>query len=530
MAYHNRIRVHQATLLRESILRDGLGLHEHRVLEVLAAKMAKRTGPRPLTIIDTCYPSISTIAEYSILSKSAVNRAITKLIGHGYITKSKIPGYKLRKNNPSDRFDGNRYHLVPEIWDAAFTPKDKVKAAAGDESTSIPPAISAAKQAKEQAVLDELDIEPAQKDSKPSSAEDKYAQTEAIIALLKEDFGDHPTFQRPDATRIMTGCVRACIDIVGTEYSCVSAFEWIFDDEKTRIATAKSKLLGGFIRGAFTNWFAEFKAGADELGQQFVDEQCQSDDVEFYVVFNRSDLHHVKPTSNWLKKHLGFHLRDIVEDDGTAAGTEEEAQVMMFRISDEYRAARRAVRDQEVESVDDAGRDEDQVLSSVDGGDETDFADQDEDMRNDPKSVVEIGRVNPGSREITTTQAAYELSWQILVGLGHKRIKADAHRVLAQKLFPLIREHGYKDVKRTIDWMIGVNAYWLTQLPWGHNGDKCPIATFVARYPEFHPEAYAYYVTEQNAIKRENPGYNPDIDDPTTGIGKLAAAMTNQRF
>ena len=393
MAYHNRIRVHQAVALRERLLNDGLGLNEHRVLEVLAAKMARPPDPEskrkrsPLTITNTCYPSISTIAEYAILSKSAVNRAIKELIAHGYILKSKIPGYKLRKKNPNDRFDGNRYHLVPAIWDNAI-PAKKTKEAAGDEIAPPAPTTSAADRVAEQAVLNGLDSKPAKNDSNPALAEDKYSETEAIIALLETNFRQHPTFMHKDATQMLTSNVRHCIDFAGAQYSCLRVFEWILADEDRCIAIFSSDRLGGFIKGAFKNWFAEFKA--------------------------------------------------------------EEAEYM--------------------ES----------------------FDDQDEDMGDGPESDGQEESVTTMPREITTTQAAYELSWQILVGLGHKKIKADAHRVLAQKLFPLIREEGYKDVKRTIEWMFEINSYWQMQIARGHNGDKCPIATFVARYHEFHPEAVAH--------------------------------------
>jgi helix-turn-helix protein len=344
MGFHNRLRMHQATALLPSILKDSLGLNEHRVLQVLGAAMAKPPDPKstkprsPLTVTDTCFPSIVTICRESLCSDSSVRRALTKLIDNGYITKSKIPGRKLRPGKHPNKFENNRYHLVSEVWDAAFTPKDKVT---GDASPSTLPPISDADRAADQAILDGFDTMPARKDSKPALAADKYTQTEAIIALLNTNFRQHPTFEHKDANKIMTGCVRACIDTAGAQYSCLSVFEWILTDEERCIAIFSSDRLGGFIKEMFKKWFAEFKAADDESIQSLLDELCQCDDVEFQVIFKRSKLHHIKPLCNWLKAHLGADLLELTEDDGTAAGTKEEAQVMMFRVSDEYRAARR---------------------------------------------------------------------------------------------------------------------------------------------------------------------------------------------
>jgi hypothetical protein len=129
----------------------------------------------------------------------------------------------------------------------------------------------------------------------------------------------------------------------------------------------------------------EFKAAEDESNQKFVDECCQLDDVELRAIVKRSVLHIVKPMCNWLKAHLGPDLLDLVEDDGIAARTEEEAQVMMFRVSDEYRAARRLALNQEVNS-DDAAQD------VSDDDEEADEHDPQDDFYPDPMSAEEEDR------------------------------------------------------------------------------------------------------------------------------------------
>jgi hypothetical protein len=74
-----------------------LGLKEHRVLQVLAARMAFRNGPDPLTIIDTYFPELLTLVEDSLLCDRTVRYALDGLIDNGYLTKTKNPGKKLRK-------------------------------------------------------------------------------------------------------------------------------------------------------------------------------------------------------------------------------------------------------------------------------------------------------------------------------------------------------------------------------------------------------------------------------------------------
>jgi DNA-binding MarR family transcriptional regulator len=358
MAFHNRLRLQQATALRTRIKKDGLGLKEYQVLRVLAVRMAREPKPdskikrNRLTITDTCFPKLATICEESILSDSSVRRALDNLIDFDYITKSKIPGRNLRKGNNPNKYENNRYHLVPELWDAAFTPKDKVNAAAGDESTSTPPSISDADRASDEAFVDAIDTKPAQKESKPTLVDDKYAQTETIITLLKIHFGGHATFQRPDAIAIMTDCVRTCIDVAGCGDMCLGVLTRVCGREKTRASIGKSTKLGGYIEVAFKNWLTEYKAAYDKEMWVFVDALCNSDSVSYRISFSRPTINDIKPSCNWLREHLGSHLLELVEDDGTAAGTEEDAQVMMFRVSAEYRAARRLGHDPDQASED----------------------------------------------------------------------------------------------------------------------------------------------------------------------------------
>jgi hypothetical protein len=374
MAFHNRLRLQQATALRASIVKDGFGLKEYQVLRVLAARMAREPKPdskekrNPLTITDTCWPSLKTICKESLLSDSSVRRALDNLLaGDRYITKSKIAGRRLRKGKKANKYENNRYHLVPELWDAAFTPKPKEKAAAGGEIISTPPAVSAA----DEAFVEAIDTKPVQRDSMPASVEGKYAQTENILTLLKTHFGSHATFQLPDATRIMTSNIWDCIDIAGSGDLCLAALEWVFANEEICAkVTARAKKLGGYIVVAFRNWLAEYKADRDEVMQACIDQFCDNDLPKYQLVFTRAQLHLIKPTCDWFREKLVPHLLDLVDDDVTAARTGEEAHVITFSLSPEYRAARRLGRKPDQGAGSEAEEEEPETISSNDNEDE----------------------------------------------------------------------------------------------------------------------------------------------------------------
>jgi hypothetical protein len=332
----NFTRIKQVMALAPRLSEAGLDPYDFAVLLLLASKMAYETKPGTLTVINTCYPSKETIAKGAVCKVRRVYTAIANLKRCGFIDVSK---WEDRRG-----VEHNRYHLMPDIWDKAFTPKDK--ASDGGDITIATPVVTAA----DQVVLDELDSKPVIKDSKPPVADDKYGETDAIIAFLRSRFGDHPTFKHKDAIQMMTGCVRACIDIADTQNSCLDVLKWKFngDDEKTLVATANSRSLGGYIRAAFPGWFAECKVDYDEYQQASLDELCEGDSREFRYECRRSPLN-IKSLCDWLREHLGSDLLELVDDEDDAARTEDK-QVVMFRVSDEYRAARRLALNQEARS------------------------------------------------------------------------------------------------------------------------------------------------------------------------------------
>jgi hypothetical protein len=329
------IRVKQVMALAPRLRAAGLDPYDYAVLLELARRMAQKTVPEELRIIDTCFPTMKQIADGSVCQVRRVGTAIANLKRCGLLEVSKW--------KDSRGVEHNRYHVTP-IWDTAFTPTEKI----GGDHTRSAPVLSEADLAADKAFLDALDTTPAKKDSKPPVADDKYGETDAIIALLRTHFGDHTTFQHKDAIQMMTSCVRACIDIAGPDYSCLDVFHWTFDNEKTRVATANSRSLGGYIRAAFPGWFAESKVDYAECQQASLDELCQGDGREFRYVCSRSHLN-IKSLCDWLREHLGSDLLELVDDEDDAART-ENTQVVMFRVSDEYRAARRLALNQEARS------------------------------------------------------------------------------------------------------------------------------------------------------------------------------------
>jgi DNA-binding MarR family transcriptional regulator len=382
--FHSYKRVRQAMALHNKLSEDGLGIYEQQVLIFLGSMMAHETKNR-LTIINTCFPTVNEIAKACFAKPTRTNQALDALETKGYITREDF------KKGGRDRI---RYALVEAVWDAAWTPTVKAAAATGEV---VPPApvISAADRAADKTFLAELDskpatkpaTKPAQKDSEPSPIDGKYDQTEAIIALLRKHFPDHPTFEHPDANRMLTSNVRACIDVAGSKYSAFYVFQSKFDDDEARIAAAKSLLLGGYIRSEFKKWFAEYKADWDACIQAGIDELCEKDLPEYRFIFGRRRLRDVKPIGNWLREHLGSHLLELVEDDGTAAGTEDSAQVMMFRVSEEYKATRRAalaLQSDDHDGADDDAADvdaEEEETEPITSDDDYDGADDDAEYR-----------------------------------------------------------------------------------------------------------------------------------------------------
>jgi hypothetical protein len=103
--------IHLLPYLHQEYVRDGnppkpndtRAMFDHVVIQVLGQAMASEPEPgsktkrNPLTITDTCWPRLLTICRETALSESSVRRTLDRLIANGYITKSRIPGRKLRK-------------------------------------------------------------------------------------------------------------------------------------------------------------------------------------------------------------------------------------------------------------------------------------------------------------------------------------------------------------------------------------------------------------------------------------------------
>jgi hypothetical protein len=90
--------IHLLPYLLQEYVRDGKrpkrndtrAMFDHVVVQVLGRAMASEPKPgsktkrNPLTITDTCYPSLMTICRHTALSESSVRRALDRLIANGY--------------------------------------------------------------------------------------------------------------------------------------------------------------------------------------------------------------------------------------------------------------------------------------------------------------------------------------------------------------------------------------------------------------------------------------------------------------
>jgi hypothetical protein len=334
--FFNFERVKQATALAPQLYAAKLDAYDYAVLIFLASKMAYETDPEnPLSVINTCYWSKEEIAKGAVCRVRRVGTAVANLKRCGFID--------ITKWVTRGKVEHNRYHLMPEVWDNAFTPKPKAKPATG-EITPPAPVISAADRAADQAVAAEISNGPGKKDPEPIVEEDKYAEDDDVATFLYGQFPEHPTSTHTDGYKMLTTCARRCIDILGPNYSCLSAFQWIFDDAGVCAAAAKSDRLGGYTEGVFKNQFPKFKAKEDKKTQDMLDEICKLDAAEITCTSRRSFIRNVKRLGHWLREHLGAHLLEFVELDHPDPGEDvDEEAIPSFRIrlSDEYKSTRR---------------------------------------------------------------------------------------------------------------------------------------------------------------------------------------------
>jgi hypothetical protein len=276
---------------------DTRAMFDHVVVQVLGRAMASEPKPgsktkrNPLTITDTCYPSLMTICRYTALSESSVRRALDRLIANGYLTKSRIPGRKLRKGKGQNKYENCRYHLVREIWDLVDSPFDPAKRKKADDVAApiIASIASPAARAAEQAIANTLDNQFRETDFESPSTRNKDNVTDKIVALLKTHFAAHPTFCHVDANRIMKNCVRGCIDTAGSAELCLSIFQWICTapgNEDKRGKLSRSTLFAGYITASFKGWLEsdypmwEQKESEQEDAEDADDEDEEEDDDE----------------------------------------------------------------------------------------------------------------------------------------------------------------------------------------------------------------------------------------------------------
>jgi hypothetical protein len=273
MEYFNIRRLYQATFG----LRMGLSATEHRVLEVLARKMANKTIPGTLTVKDTCFPSLERIADESLFKDRAVRYALDTLIERGIITKSHIPGRKLHKGKKRNKYENCRYHLVPEVWDAIATPFDK--GPKGEFLADAVPVLSEQESAADQEFVDALSatapVAVATDAPKPTAASGKTTMPGAATAdhlktigqihdLLKDKFGTHPTYTDNNAQRIMDDCVKVCVAKAGSAEGCLDVLWQAFTDATIREKVMQSGKLGGYLKQSFEDWLTRFYSEAPQ--------------------------------------------------------------------------------------------------------------------------------------------------------------------------------------------------------------------------------------------------------------------------
>jgi len=248
--FFNARRVYQATALGEQMRADGLRLHERVVLERLAAHIAFKDNPATNTVIDTCFPTVETLVSETWLSDSSIYRALRNLVKHGYLTTTKMSARKFTKKK--SMWENTRYHVTPR-WDSVGELWDK------KDTTATP------HQQKD------LDISTAPPVSPPVATETApdYSRVPQIIELIQEEFPDHPTFTDPAADRMMTACIRRCIDQIGSGDACHAVISEVLNSDSTegiRTAMAASKRLGGWIEKSLDGWWQEYlKSYVDQV-------------------------------------------------------------------------------------------------------------------------------------------------------------------------------------------------------------------------------------------------------------------------
>jgi hypothetical protein len=154
---------------------SGLGLAAKSVLVFLALRYSEDRK--------CAWVSIGAIAHSCSMSLTCVKDNLKVLVKEGLI-KRELRDESVKKS---------RKTII--LWDVVeartvdYRPKLAVSA-----PVVTPPATIAA----DAAIADTLDEQVKEVDDESPTSNDKYARTDEIIALLKNHFGKHPTFDLPD--------------------------------------------------------------------------------------------------------------------------------------------------------------------------------------------------------------------------------------------------------------------------------------------------------------------------------------------
>jgi hypothetical protein len=129
-------------------------------------------------------------------------------------------------------------------------------------------------------------------------------------------------------------------------------------------------------------------------------------------------------------------------------------------------------------------------------------------------------------RTITIHETAYELSKKIYIRLKYKRVDVEVLHRGAARLFPLLKEDGYDDVDKVIEWTF-TDPFWVNVVVKGWDGVSCPVHGFAGRYEKIRPHAQAAFLSAKNEKRSGHGGHHdPRLDDPNSPRAKLLAALS----
>jgi hypothetical protein len=144
---------------------------------------------------------------------------------------------------------------VPMLKDAALA---NLAADAVDEDESSPFDLSSL--VDDAPVTSSKDVTP-DAEITPRSPEDAETVAE-IKALLRDRYGDHPTYERPDGEQIMAGVVEKMVTEAGHPMAVFEVFKHLPDRFTPKIMA--SEKLGGYLRKCFPQWL---RASRESLEQ-----------------------------------------------------------------------------------------------------------------------------------------------------------------------------------------------------------------------------------------------------------------------